>query len=63
MSGGGLIVLGAVVVVALLAAVVVIVVSRRSHLRSWRFGVFYEAQDRYESETGKHEMFDTDDDR
>jgi hypothetical protein len=41
-----LIALGATLAVVVLVAVVVIIVSRRSHLRAWRFGVFYESEDR-----------------
>jgi hypothetical protein len=39
---------GALVVVVLIAAGVVVALARRSHLRSWRFGVFYEGEDRTE---------------
>lgn len=32
---------------ALVAVVVVLLISRRSRIRSWRFGLFYESEDRY----------------
>jgi hypothetical protein len=40
--------LGIVLAAALLAAGVLIVLTRRTHLRSWRFGLFYESEDRYD---------------
>jgi len=40
------VVIGAVVVLVVVAAGVVVAMTRRSHLRSWRFGVFYEGEER-----------------
>lgn len=37
------IILGAVIIVVAL----IVVLSRRSRLRSWRFGIFYEIEEKY----------------
>ena len=43
----------AVIIVAAVvaAAAIILIVTRRSHLRSWRLGVFYESEDRYGDES------------
>lgn len=43
-----LIVVAIAVAVALLTVGLVVVVTRRSHLRSWRLGVFFESEDRWQ---------------
>lgn len=46
-SGSVVVVVALVLGLALIAGAIVVVVSRRSHLRSWRFGVFYESDERF----------------
>jgi hypothetical protein len=46
---------GILVALVLAAAAVVIVLTRHSHVRWWRFGVFYESEDRYGDRPDKGE--------
>lgn len=42
-----LIIIGVVVAVGGVSGALILLITRRSHLRSWRMGLFYESEERF----------------
>lgn len=47
--------LGFVILAAIVAGVIILIVSRRTHILNWRFGVFFESEERLNGEEKKEE--------